>query len=383
MAYDPRCSRATLTLDLGAIRRNYRRIREHCDPLRVMGILKANAYGLGVRPIAEALALEGIACFGVAEPAEAFAVCDLGPRVLILGGVLPHELPATINRGIMLPITSVESARQISAEATRQHRIAIGHVLVDTGMGRLGFPLREAYEAITSIATLPNLQLEGLYSHFPAAYTDQEFSRKQIRDLIFLSNELQSRAGVVFRELHISNSDGIHNVEEATQAPFTMVRSGINLYGYFDLEGQRAFDLEQGLRIESRLLAVRTLPAGSTVGYGRTHTLQQDTLVGTVAIGYADGLPLDFTQAGHLIVRGQPCPIIGRTSMDYTTIDLRAVPDAAPGDWVTCLGDSITVHDWALARDTIPYEVICSIGSRVHRHTIDTEADPHSRGSGA
>jgi alanine racemase len=149
-----------------------------------------------------------------------------------------------------------------------------------------------------------------------------------------------------------------------------MVRTGINLYGVFDLEGRKAMKLDPVLTLKAKLIAIRIVPAGTTIGYGRTYATQKPTVVGTVSAGYADGVPLAMSNCGSLLVHGTRCPILGTVSMDYTTISLDSVPNARVDDDVTCLGDAITVAEWAQAKATIPYDIICSFGNRVERRYI-------------
>jgi alanine racemase len=363
-------SRVRLEIDLDRLAFNFQAIAGHCRPLRVMAVLKANAYGLGVRGIAERLVAEGVDAIGVAELREAAAVCDLGVPVHILGALLDSEIPEVVRLGIVAPVADLDGARRLSVESLKQGRETPVHFLVDTGMGRLGVPLHEAREVIPFVSSMPGLLCHGVYSHFPEAYGDVPFSNKQVADLQQLLDDLAER-GLSFPSVHVANSDGINNIEASLKAPFTMVRTGINLYGVFDMAGARSLPLRPVLRLTTQLAAVRELPAGSNVGYGRTCTLDQATRVGTVAIGYADGLPLAMSNGGGaVVVRGRRCPILGRVSMDYTTIDLSAVPEAQPDDEVVCLGDEITVADWAAAKGTITYEVICSFGNRVERRYV-------------
>ena len=149
-----------------------------------------------------------------------------------------------------------------------------------------------------------------------------------------------------------------------------MVRTGINLYGAYDSEGRHAFPLQPVISLKSRLVAVRTLPQGSSIGYGRTVILNQQALIGTVSIGYADGVPFNIPGQGHFLIGGQPCPVIGRVSMDFTTVSLAAAPKAEVGDEVICLGEEITVQDWARISNSITYQIICSFGSRVERRYV-------------
>jgi alanine racemase len=362
-------ARVRLEVDLDALTANFATIAKAVAPLQVMAVLKANAYGLGVRPVAEALATAGVARFGLAEPREAMALRDLGPPVHILGSVLEEEIPLIVREGIVPPVTDLRSAQLLSAEATRQGREVEVQILIDSGMGRLGILEQDARHLIPQICALPRLRCSGLFSHFPHAYGAAEFSQRQVQAIAQLVGDLAAQ-GIHFEHLHIANSDGLNNVPAAIISPFTMVRTGLNLYGVFDLEGRHTLPLNPVLSLKARLVQVREMPAGSTIGYGRLCALERPTRVGTVAIGYADGLPLAMTNRGQLTVRGVACPVIGRVSMDYTTIDLTAVPDAAPGDSVTCLGNGQDVGAWARMKGTVPYEIICAIGNRVERRYI-------------
>jgi alanine racemase len=368
-------SRVWLEISLSKLRSNLRKIREHVAPCRVTAVLKANAYGLGVSRIAEALAAEGVDGFAVAEPREAIQLTRLGLPVQILGGMLPDELPATVAGGIIHPIGSCEDARKISAEAARQGRTVECHILVDTGMGRLGILARDAVAAIREIVRLPNLDCRGIYTHFPVAYrAGEEYTTRPVATFRGILDDLRAE-GIVFEKIHTANSDAINNFPFTCREPFTRVRTGINLHGSFDTEGLRTLSLESILTLKARLVAVRHLPAGMSLGYGLTHTLTRDTVVGTVGAGYADGLPLALSNRGDVLVGGRLCPVLGRVSMDYVTVSLDSVPDAECGEEVVCLGGegvtAITVDTWARLKGTHPYEIICSFGSRVERRYVD------------
>lgn len=368
-------SRVWLDIDLGKLRRNLARIQERVAPCGVIAVLKADAYGLGVEAIARALAAAGVAGFAVAEPREALRLVGLGLPVQILGAMLPDELPATVAAGVIHPIDSLASARRISAEAVRQNRTVECHFLIDTGMGRLGLLADTALPAIVEACQLPGLACRGIYSHFPVAYrAGEEYTLGQIAKFRNLLDQLGEQ-GIRFAKIHMANSDAINNFPQAFVSPFNLVRTGINLHGSFDSEGLRALHLEPILTLKSRLVAIRDLPAGMQLGYGLTHRLVEDTRVGTVAAGYADGLPLALSNRGYVLIRDTLCPVLGRVSMDYVTVSLARVPDAAVGDDVVCLGGSgptaITVDQWAQLKGTHPYEIICSFGARVERRYLD------------
>lgn len=367
-------SRVVLEVDLARLRENFLRISAAVAPLRVIAVLKADAYGLGMRPVAAALVDAGIAAIAVAELREAQAAAGLGVPVLLLGAALPDELEPALAAGIRLPVADLDSARRISDAAGRLRRTALGHLAVDSGMGRLGIPHEEAAGTIRAIARLPNLHLEGLYSHFPMAVpAARDFTRTQLARIAALLQELAA-AGLVFAWRHVANSDAVNYYPEACRAPFTHVRVGLGLHGSFDPEGCRAWGLRSVVTLRARLAQVRTLPAGRTIGYNATYTCARPTRVGTVAAGYADGLPFALSNRGRVLIRGRACPVLGRVSMDYTNVSLEAVPDAAPGDTVFCLGgpdpEAVTVEEWARLKGTHPYEILCAIGPRVDRRPV-------------
>ncbi|GKT32586.1 Alanine racemase like protein [Aduncisulcus paluster] len=367
-------SRVILDIDLAKIRANYEAIRETVEPLTTMAVLKADGYGLGAQRIAECLKDAGVTWFGVAEMHEAMSIRHLNLPIQILGGVIAEEIPDGVRNDIILPITDMKTAEEISTESIRQGKVTQCHFLIDSGMGRLGIRISEAEELIMEIMKLPNIECNGIYSHFPYAYGDYDFSTNQVRSMIQLIQDLE-RKGISFKYKHIANSDGIHNVPSAIQAPFNMVRTGINLYGCFDLEGRKTISLDEVITLRSRLVGIRDMPWGASIGYGRTYKLDEATRVGTVAIGYADGLPIGLSNNGYVIIHGKRCPIIGRVSMDYITVSLDEVPEAQVGDEVVCLGDGISVADWAEAKRTITYEIICSFGNRVERNYINGDGN--------
>jgi alanine racemase len=238
-------------------------------------------------------------------------------------------------------------------------------------MGRIGILAKDAEETICRAVKLPGLDCRGIYSHFPMAYrTGSEITEGQVDCFLRLLKKLEAK-NIKFEKIHIANSDAINNFPFTYQQPFNLVRTGINLHGSFDIEGRRTMKLEPVLALKTRLAAVRTLPAGTSIGYGCTYTLLKDTKVGTISAGYADGLPLALSNRGFVLIRNRLCPVIGRVSMDYTTVSLENVQDAETGDEVVCLGgekpNCITVENWAQIKSTHSYEIICSFGSRVKR----------------
>ena len=380
--------RVVVEIDLKALVRNYRKIAAHVKPAKVLCVLKANAYGLGVADYAKALASAGCTMFGVAEPYEALELLRVlvparssvnsrktgAAEVQMLSSVLPDEVEPMVKAGVILPVIDVATAKLISAAAVKAKVVAKVHFKLDTGMGRLGILAKDALAAMREVKKLPNLDCEGVFSHFPMAYDPKDpFTKRQIKIFESIVAEAE-KEGFKFKKVHISASDGINNFPETAKKPFTVVRTGINLHGSFDPYGRKALKVEPVLSLKTRVAQVRELPAGTTLGYGRTWCLNAPTKVATISAGYADGLPLALTNRGFVFIGGKRCKIIGRISMDYTTVDVSGVPNVKPGDEVVCFGkcgkDSITPDDWAALKGTHAYDIICSLGNRVQRIAI-------------
>ena len=364
--------RVWVEIDLDGLRANYRRIAAAVKPAKVLCVLKANAYGLGVEPYAAALAKTDCVGFGVAEPHEALQLLPFGKPVQILSSVLPDEIAPMVEAGVTLPVIDVPTAKLIDAAAKRVGRKAKVHFKLDTGMGRLGILAADAPRVIREVvATCPNLDAEGIFSHCPTAFDPaDEFANDQIALFKAILKDV-AKDGITFRKIHIAASDAINNFPAAKRAPFNIVRTGINLHGSFDPNGRRVLKVESVLTLKTRVAQVRLLPAGTTLGYGRTWCLAKPTRVATISAGYADGLPLALTNRGHVLINGAPCPVIGRISMDYTTVDVSKAGDVKPGDEVIALGGkgkyAITPDDWASLKGTHAYDIICSFGNRVER----------------
>ncbi len=365
--------RVRVNISSEILKENYRKISSAVGPLGVISVLKANAYGLGVEAIAKLLVQEGTSAIAVAELAEAMAIADLPCVKLILGTLLPNEVELAIEKGFHIPLCDYNQALQFDAVAKRLGCKAHCHIALDTGMSRVGFDAYNCVDDILRCSKLENIELVGMFSHFPQAYAGDDGSLNQIELFKQTLSELEAN-NINLAWRHIANSDAINNLPEAYSAPFTHVRTGINLYGSFDVVGKRTLDLKPVLSIKTQLGQVKLVKAGRTIGYGRTYTCPRDMLVGVVAAGYADGLPLALSNRGSLLINGVLCPVLGRVCMDYTMVSLEQVPNAKAGDEVICIGASgnysITIEDWANLKGTHPYEVLCAIGSRAVRVLI-------------
>ena len=374
--------RVWVEINLDAIEQNYQKIAHRVAPAQVLCVLKANAYGLGVANYARALASTSCMGFGVAEPFEAkelrHVLNELGSdkKIQILSSILPDEIAPMVEADVTLPLIDEETARLISSAAQAAHRRVRVHVKVDSGMGRLGVRLDDAYTFVHKVWNDPNLICEGIFSHCPLAYDPHNpYTHQQIARFAAFIERLKSE-GITFPYVHIAASDAINNFPEAACAPFNLVRAGINLHGSFDPNGRRVLDVEPVLTLKTRVAQVRNLPAGATLGYGRTWCLAESSRIATISAGYADGLPLALSNRGFVLIQGVRCPILGRISMDYTTVNVSAVPSVTPGDEVICFGrsgnESISPDDWAVLKGTHAYDIICSLGSRVARLAVSS-----------
>lgn len=369
--------RVVVEVDLDTLVGNYRKIVRHVRPAKVLCVLKANAYGLGVAVYAQALVEAGCRDFGVAEPFEAMELKKLFKKlgveasVQILSAVLPEEIPPMVRAGVVLPVVDIASAKLISDAAVSARRKVKIHFKIDTGMGRLGILAKDAVSTMAEVFGMPNIECEGIFSHCPVAYdVSDPFTSDQIAVFKDIICKAEAK-GLRFKKVHIAASDAVNNFPESAKAPFNMVRTGINLHGSFDPNGLKSLNVKPVLSLKTRVVQVRTLPAGTTVGYGRTWKSSSPSKIATISAGYADGLPLALSNRGKVIIRGRFCPVVGRVSMDYATVDVTGVENVKVGDEVVCFGSSgalcITPDDWAALKGTHAYDIICSLGTRVAR----------------
>ena len=350
---------------------NYRTLADAAAPAMVVPVLKSDGYGLGAIAAAETFRRAGARRVAVAAVGEAIALQDHGLEIQFLGAPEPEEIPAIVEMGAVGSAADVETARRFSDAAEAAGRDARVHVLVDTGMGRLGILVDEALRRIHEIAAMPRLEVEGIYSHFPLAEEPGDLAEKQIQHMHAIVTNLRDE-GLPIRYAHMANSYAISCLAEARSGIFNMVRPGIELHGAGDAPlGDRRLDVQPVLTLKAKLLAARELPAGFTIGYGRTYTLKQPERIGTVAIGYADGYPRSLSNRGKVLVHGRECPVVGSVCMDYIQISLANAPDAQPGDEVVLVGRQgaaeVTVQQVARAAGTISYEILTHLGSRVER----------------
>jgi len=365
-------TRSWLEIDTAKIVGNYEKIRKRAG-IPVIPVIKANAYGLGVERVLPLFAEAPY--FGVATVEEALQLKRLGRQSMILGGLVEGEIAPGVEGGVILPAGDLELARKISAEAVRQHRTVEIALPVDSGMGRIGLLPETAEAEIREILQMPNLKARGIFSHLSCApHPEDGYSLRQIRVFTELVDRLK-RDGIDIPDVHIAASDGYAPAFAAAfQPPFTMARVGLDLYGFNPNPLLADMKLEPVAQLKSSLIAVRMLKEGTGIGYNRLHTLPEDTLVGTVAIGYEDGVPLACSNRGNVLVNGILCPIIGRVAMDYIMVSLANAPHAKVGDEVVLWGTqgdrTICISAWCETKGTHAHDILCAIGNRVERRYL-------------
>ena len=359
-----------VNIDLDAITANFRAIRQKAG-VPVMAVVKADAYGHGAIQVARQLQ-EECAFFGVSSMLEAMELRQAGLEnpILVLGHTRVAAFPEAVKENIRPTIYRYEDALALSQEAVKQEKIAPFHFAVDTGMGRLGFqPTEEAADICAKIAQLPNLEAEGLFSHFATAdCADLSQAKAQAERFDRFYEMLQSR-GVSVKLRHLDNSAGLMNFD----CHYEMVRSGIVTYGMYPSSEVDPMNLPltPALSWHSRVTHVKLLPEGRPISYGGTYVTDRPTVVATVPVGYADGYRRSLSGKFYVLIRGQRAPILGRICMDQLMVDVTDIPNVQLNDRVVLVGtdgkETITMEEIAQAADSFNYEMVCGISRRVPR----------------
>ena len=359
-----------VSIDLDAISDNFDRICAKAGT-KVMAIIKADAYGHGAIQVAKLL--EGkCSFFGVSSMLEALELRQAGLEspILILGHTPVSAFPDAIRLGIRPAIFHYEDAVALSQEAVRQGITVPFHIAVDTGMSRLGFQAtEESADICVRIAALPNMAVEGVFSHFATADCPDLSGARQQAALFDRFCELLKARGVEPLLRHMDNSAGLMNFENH----YEMVRSGIVTYGMYpstDVDS-KLLPVRPALQWHSRVTHVKTLEPGRAISYGGTFVTDRPMVVATIPVGYADGYRRSLSGKFYVLIRGRRAPILGRICMDQMVVDVTGIPNVGVNDKVVLVGrdgnEEITVEQIAAAADSFNYEFICGISRRVPR----------------
>jgi alanine racemase len=362
---------------LSALGYNLSRIRELVgEKTKIMGVIKSDAYGHGLIPVARKLQALGIDTLGVNYISEALSLRVEGitsPVAILLGISTSREAQQVAENDFIPVVFDLESARLLSAEGQKRGKTVTCFLKIDTGMGRLGIDSTEIGPFLEQLVRLKGLRVEGLFSHLSSAdEEDTEFTEGQIKN--FKEAISAGRGfGLALTMNSLTSSAGIIKYKESF---FDLVRPGIILYGGLPFPGfMPALPLKPLMSFQSAVAQVREVKPGTPISYGRTFCTDSLTKIAIISAGYADGLSRTMSNQGHVLIRGQRAPLIGRICMNLTIADVSAIGGVRKGDKVYFLGgeraESITPDDMARWADTISYEVLCSIGSRNIREYVD------------
>ncbi len=368
-------SRICAEINLDNFEHNLNEIeRLTADDTKICAVIKADGYGHGAAALAEIMeSRDKVWGYAAATVEEAMALHRAGVKkpVLILGFVFDEDLDTVIGMDIRLTVFTAAMAREISIAAQKEDRIVRIHIKLDTGMSRIGFQCTdEALKEIAEIASMPNIEVEGIYTHFARAdETDKTFSTGQAEAFMHMVKaleELDVKAPII----HMSNSAAIIDLP---QYDSDMVRAGIILYGLWpsDEVMKDRIDLKPLMTLKSHIIHVKTLEDGRSVSYGGTYHVKGAKTIATVPVGYADGYPRSLSNTGYVLIKGQHAPVCGRICMDQFMVDVTDIEGVLPGDEVILLGRSgdeeITMEALGELSGRFNYELACDIGKRVPR----------------
>lgn len=360
---------AWIEIQLGRLESNLTAIKAQCQAgTDILAVIKANAYGHGL--LESARTLDGqVRYLGVSSWREVLTLKEhqIKTPIFVFGRLMGHELKASLIDGVTLTVSSLEEAQEISDLSEKLGRKTTTHIKVDSGMGRFGIPYREAVKSIEKIVQLPGLTFEGLYTHYATAELDDGFADRQLADFILLTQALAHK-GIHFRYRHASNSAGILKREHPL---LNMARPGLLLYGiYPDKILKPLIQVQPVMALKSRIMLVKALPPGATVGYGRQFTAKKPTRVAILSVGYSHGYPFSAWKDAEVLILGKRYKLAGRISMDYMAVHLQ--DDTLPRDQEVTLigksgGDSVGMDEVAQWAGTIPYEIATGLSNHLPR----------------
>jgi alanine racemase len=368
-------------IDLDALRWNFRQIRERVGPaVKILAMIKANAYGHGAPAVAQALAAEGCEAFGVATLEEGVELRQAGIRapILILAGVYPEQVDQFVQNTLTPVLHELETLRKLDTALHDRGATLKIHLEVDTGMGRIGFLAAEIDSWLPELSKLKSVELEGIFSHFSEAESSNEqYTETQLKNFLCVVDRLR-HAGLLTPLVHMAKSAALITVPASHLA---IVRPGLILYGiYPSPDMAKDIALKPLLTWKTRIIQLKRLSKGASIGYGRTFVTGRQSLIATLPVGYADGYQRVLSNCAAVLVRGNRAPVVGRISMDLTTIDVTDIRGVKQGDEVVLLGRQgsaeISVDEMAAWSNTISYEILTSIGARVPRIYYSSKEEP-------
>lgn len=365
--------RVSADIDLNAILHNIQEARRLIrKETKLMAVVKADAYGHGAIPVAK-LVEELVDAFAVSNLEEGIELRHAGikKQILILGYTAPEQIKDAIAYDITMTIFEEATAEAISREAKTLDKKVQIHVKLDTGMNRIGFASdAQTVAKILEISRLPNLQIEGVFTHFARAdEADKSATKEQYARFCYVIDELKKQ-GLTIPVCHVSNSAAMLDMPEYN---LDMVRDGICMYGMYpsdEVNKERA-QLQPAMQLKSHVSYVKTVPAGEGISYNATYRTEREMRIATIPVGYGDGYPRRLSNCGRVLIHGKSVPIIGRICMDQFMVDVTELPQVKQGDDVTLLGrdgeEQITAEELGALSGSFHYEVVCDVGKRIPR----------------
>lgn len=366
-------------IDLGALTHNINKIRTNIGPqTQILAMVKADAYGHGVIEVVKTLLAEkeskkpAVAMLGVALIEEGIQLREAGFKdipILLLGSIYPFEnFKQVIKYNLTPTICSLIAAQSLAKAAQCVHKKVKIHIKIDTGMGRIGISPYTSFSLIEKIADMETLEVEGVYTHFPAADTDQDFTERQISDFNKILKKLEE-ANTKIPVRHMANSVAILKYRTSH---FNLIRPGLAIYGLAPFPAAfKQIELKPVMKLKTKVIYLKKVPIRASISYGRTFITKRESIIATIPIGYADGYNRLLSNKGEVLIHGQRAPIVGRVCMDMCMIDVTDIPKIKIGDEVVLIGEqgnqSITAEEIANKTGTISYEVVCMISKRVPR----------------
>ena len=364
---------AWVEIDLDAIAHNVKEAKKKINATtKLCAVVKADAYGHGATQVAKAALTAGADFLAVALLQEAIELREAGIKapILILGALQEEYAEEAVAHDVSQALFTLASAKALSAAAVKLGRKAKVHLVIETGMNRIGVSPEQSGEFAAAIAALPGIELEGVFSHFAMADArDKTFCHEQYAKFQKALSQIEGR-GIEIPIKHISNSA---TISESPEMQLDMVRQGITLYGLWPSDDvDRCLDYKQVMKLKAKITFIKQIEPGETVGYGRTFKADRLTKIATLPLGYADGISRKVSNKGYVLLKGKKAPIVGRVCMDQFMIDVTDIENVEIGDEVLVFGSkelsADKVAEWT---ETISYEVLCAVSKRVPRIYIN------------
>lgn len=358
-------------VDLSAIRHNLKEIRKIAGAHNeVLTVVKGDAYGHGMIRVAQALDLWGVGFFAVSDMEEGKLLRKNGitKPILLFESNFAQQIQDILDYQLTPSVCTLPMARTLNRFGALQGNRVDVQIEVDTGMGRLGVLYDEAVDFIKRVSMLKNISIKGIFTHFPMADTDLDFTRQQVEKLNQVVRDLDKK-GVVVPFIHAANSMGVVGLETNV---LNVVRPGLMLYGLPPLERKmKGLNLKPALSVKSKIIFIKDVKVGQGISYGHTFVARHPMKIATVAIGYKDGYLRSLSNKSFVLIGGLRCPVIGRVTMDQIMVDVSSLKNVRVGQTVVILGKQskieITAYELAHQAGTISYEIVCALGNSLPR----------------